>query len=1031
MSSWLDAETLSERLAALRVNPYASEFFDGAQAETRLAEWKALTAFEEEGSFERRLALEGCTEREFRRVLGTPADRVFPDNHLPDWLDKVFAAERAADRPFTTPSLESYVARGMIAPFLPLVRYHARRLSCSAKTADLLIAPVLGRIEYLSRRAIALEINVQRVLGRLEGETSEARFASFSRRLTEPGERLTFLRKYPVLTRSMQRVLELWVDASEEFLGRLAEDDGEIRAAFGIAPDDSLAGYDAGAGDIHCRGRSVAILTFQSGKKIIYKPRPLSIDVHFQSLLRRLNDLGLEPPLRTIGLVARETHGWVEFVENFPCRNEAEVTAFYRRLGSLLAILHSLATVDMHFENLVAAGPDPVIVDLETLFHGSVEPEKRLTASDVDAARIRESVMSVGLLPAPTVAEGNRTFDVSGMGASVGQTAPYKVLWLQNLGKDDVHIAHINGWIPRAHNRPTEAAIPVPDFLAGFESAARFLLKHKEELLDPNGPVACFASDEGRLVIRPTRLYGSLGMDAAHPDLLRDDLDRARHWDYLWNGVRNRPRLEKFIASELRQIEEGDIPFFSIGTRTRDAVGADGTTIPDAIHEAGLSRAMRRIEALSPERIEEESWFIRASMGYLGGYARKPRHSSARAGTYLDAARDAGDEVMRSLSSFAGTASCLNVACITGENDEGKGAYSISTAGAGLYEGLGGIALFLAYLARESGDGSYREAAEALTRNIQQVHASRKRPWRMLSGFSGLGSLVYLYTHLGALWDRPDLFDAAEALLPDLSPLVESDETFDVLSGSAGCLLAALPLARVRPRGGAAELARLCGERLRRRCWTSLPFRRGISHGAAGIALALHELGLAGEAREAVAFERAELAEGKWTDRHVINGRPQVSWCHGAPGIALARLGMYRAGGDPELRRDIESALKETREGYWMPSQCICHGSLGNLEPLVVATAEFPELGDWSAFIDEAAKRVLGEIERTGWKSMLPNQTLSNGLMTGLSGIGYAFLRLNNPGGVPSVLSLAGPPVGLENDYAPHYTFSTKAGGLP
>jgi lantibiotic modifying enzyme len=120
-------------------------------------------------------------------------------------------------------------------------------------------------------------------------------------------------------------------------------------------------------------------------------------------------------------------------------------------------------------------------------------------------------------------------------------------------------------------------------------------------------------------------------------------------------------------------------------------------------------------------------------------------------------------------------------------------------------------------------------------------------------------------------------------------------------------------------------------------------------------------------------------------------------------------MGIYRYCTESGIRQDIEQALRQCREHYWMSSQCLCHGSLGNLEPLIIACHQFPEFGDCFNLVETAAGRVLTEIQTGGWRSMLPNQTLNQALMTGVSGIGYAFLRLHNPADVPSVLSLDGP----------------------
>jgi lantibiotic modifying enzyme len=47
-----------------------------------------------------------------------------------------------------------------------------------------------------------------------------------------------------------------------------------------------LAEAVAGAGDTHRRGRSVLIARFEDGLKLVYKPRSIAVDVHFQQFLQ-------------------------------------------------------------------------------------------------------------------------------------------------------------------------------------------------------------------------------------------------------------------------------------------------------------------------------------------------------------------------------------------------------------------------------------------------------------------------------------------------------------------------------------------------------------------------------------------------------------------------------------------------------------------------------------------------------------------------------------------------------------------------
>ena len=80
-----------------------------------------------------------------------------------------------------------------------------------------------------------------------------------------------------------------------------------------------------------------------------------------------------------------------------------EFASFFRRAGAWLALLHCFAVTDMHQENLIAVGDQPVPVDLETTLQAA--EQSRADNDDAKAyaaAReiISDSVMAVGLLPA-------------------------------------------------------------------------------------------------------------------------------------------------------------------------------------------------------------------------------------------------------------------------------------------------------------------------------------------------------------------------------------------------------------------------------------------------------------------------------------------------------------------------------------------------------------------------------------------------------------------------------------------------------
>jgi lantibiotic modifying enzyme len=153
------------------------------------------------------------------------------------------------------------------------------------------------------------------------------------------------------LARQLVIRIDHWIDFSLEFLRHLTTDWNAIRAT--LAPEEDpgvLVELSGGAGDGHRGGRSVRILRFNSGLKLVYKPRAVSVEAHFQELLGWLNDCGAQPAFRTFKILDRGRHGWTEFIPAAGCVSTEQIRRFYQRQGAYLALLYALEATDVHFE---------------------------------------------------------------------------------------------------------------------------------------------------------------------------------------------------------------------------------------------------------------------------------------------------------------------------------------------------------------------------------------------------------------------------------------------------------------------------------------------------------------------------------------------------------------------------------------------------------------------------------------------------------------------------------------------------------
>jgi lantibiotic modifying enzyme len=273
-------------------------------------------------------------------------------------------------------------------------------------------------------------------------------------------------------------------------------------------------------------------------------------------------------------------------------------------------------------------------------------------------------------------------------------------------------------------------------------------------------------------------------------------------------------------------------------------------------------------------------------------------------------------------------------------------------------------------------------------------------------------------------------------------------EPLDVIDGLAGAIQALLAVARVAAdrelEDGACALARRLAARGRTAdgsgawCWPDpdaldKQALTGMSHGAAGIGLALLEASLAsgdGElleaARGAFRYEdtRYVADQRNWLDlRAGAEDAPGtaascgLTWCHGAPGIALARLrALEICAGEQAWRDDADAALVTTRAELARRRRqagldaTLCHGTCGLAEALLVAGEHAERIDARGARADAEAfaAEVAVAWSRGDQVSGVPSGGSNPSLMLGSAGVGWFLLRALDPAGVPAILGAPG-----------------------
>ncbi|WP_257349958.1 type 2 lanthipeptide synthetase LanM family protein [Pseudalkalibacillus decolorationis] len=899
----------------------------------------------------------------------------------------------------------------------------------------------------LSMRVLIYELNLARIEGLLNGETPELRYEDFiDNHITNYKDIYRLLSKYPVLARLMVETTERWKNTVCESVEHLINDLTEIQSTFGEHYVE-LIDIQTGSGDLHRDGRSVLIMRFSTGDRLVYKPRSLSIDYHFNRLIEWLNK-GITPTLHPVQVIDRIDYGWQQFTDHKECESINQVQDFYQRLGSYIAIFHMLHATDIHMENMVASGEHPQFIDLESLFQ-NFHPidDTNLTALQKTSEELTQSVLRTAILPASLFKTGSfRSIEVSGIGGHAGQKLPRSIYKFANKKTDKMRMTKVAGFHKGANNRPMYKGEEVPPedyvdhILVGFERAYMFIVKNKEALLKEDGPIIAFQNDKVRSILRHTQSYTTMLEASLHPDNLKNGLDRVQLFDYLWRVVELNQKLGHIIPSETRDLLKGDVPYFHTQVNSLSVWDSRGKEIEDFYSSSALQHTLSRIQNFNRTDCQKQIKYIRTSMAtmlkrwdfkeYRSEVSMNAPEKFSTQDEFLQEAITIGDKLLESAFwgdgkddvSWIGVGASLN------------NRWLFTPLDATLYDGVLGVALFYAYLAELSGKDSYKRVSQSAVRSAYDF-LERYDGLGSLSAFHGYASVAYVFSHLGVLWKDRDYLDEALEALYKCERWIHKDIMYDLIGGVSGTLLVSLRLYKITKSERALSIAVKCGEHLIQNArakesgygWVSsmdnVTALVGLSHGTAGIAWALAELYTVTEdnrfleySQHAITYERSRFIaeEGNWADLRYREERKRlgittpVQWCHGAAGIALGRLMTKKHWEDGKMLNEINIAVDITlREGFG-GSHCQCHGDFGNLEVLILASENMddPRLMDRAQQIGTS---ILQEANANGWFCGIPQNEETPGLMLGLAGVGYGLLRLVDPSKVPPVVVLGAP----------------------
>ena len=585
------ASNLAERLSGR----YVPVGLDDIASVRRLARWKQLAAGNDSQNFASVLApwgMEQTSEANLLSLLG-PVKRL-PNVPAPPWVSFLREISDATAKAFSmhgddTADLRPFGRVGRRVPFeplyIPLCRFAwtqvmashpaaSKRLSAAARRG--LEGYLLKRVSKVASQPLFSIFEVHKsifqsgMMSRFSGMATGQPAATENRRLFgsfvdsqgRDGLR-SFFTRYAVVARLVVEATLLWIDFVREFLARLETDRGRISARFNCGqPLGEVVSIKAGVSDPHHGGRSVLILAFLGGLRLVYKPRPMVIDRLFFSLVSEVNASQRCPRMRVLEVLDRGEYGWMEFAAHGPCSSQQAIQRFYQRAGALACLTHWLQGIDCHRENLVAAGEYPVLIDLETLGH-PLRPDELELAGSGSPWCLANSVLRTGLLPLWLITPlGSTLYDISGLGAPVSLRSLLPLPRWQHVNTDRMEFSFaVRSDFHRPH-RPLLKGRTVPihaferQLLEGYH-AMEGLLKGSS-----NHPFIRWRDllygTIRRRIHRPTLVYAMLLSRSLAPHRLTDGIERSIELQ----GIPSRPGEEAQRCAEITSLEQQDIPYF-------------------------------------------------------------------------------------------------------------------------------------------------------------------------------------------------------------------------------------------------------------------------------------------------------------------------------------------------------------------------------------------------------------------------------------------------------------------------------------
>jgi type 2 lantibiotic biosynthesis protein LanM len=723
-------------------------------------------------------------------------------------------------------------------------------------------------------------------------------------------------------------------------------------------------------GDTHNNGTSVAIITFEQGEKIVFKPRSVSGELGYTNFIREINKF-IAPKMPSLTVIDFGNYGFTTFVDT----NEEKNDMF--QAGRLACLMFLLNATDMHYSNILWTNEGPLPIDLETLFHPSRIrtgiPESKRSAYHA----LEKSVYGTGVLPISLGTKaGNGSVDVGFTGIrNQNSVSPFKTFDIKDGFSSEIKVV----W---KHQSIDNTLSNDPDFesyihercdqiINGFSEF--FMQVYPQKNLFIDAVKKSFSNVKFRYIHNMTYRYEQILRILSDAEPSRDI--NTAHALLSRTGILSLTSDTNLVLSECRQLWNGDIPYFSVNFKGTEVFS--GSEVVSHIPSSPESQFISKMDKLTEEDLTRQTNLIRLAFvakladPHADGKLKLEESESIEEENTkfqkLNTVKDYNNKKHKEIISWFSrsiTESILDdryehlpktwigpVARFGGQG------WTPGVLGYDLYNGRVGPALALAVAGKLLSDDDAIKASHDIFEKSSKILEEKSFELRNvllsgIGGFSGVSGLLWTLFAAGNYVGNERWKDIAVDSWPILHHSLDTSDNdfFDMITGKSSSIVM-----RYRTQ----KDFKLSDDIINRSL--SLAYSKmnssdtettsGLTHGYGQL---LWFFALVNQKQENSELKRVvedidSIICKKYTNHDGIieiykdGGSMNVSssWCNGLAGLLIAYYEAYKSNILP--KESVLNLIDQLKRIPVSRVPVLCHGSLGIVEALQYVSESFPE----------------------------------------------------------------------------------------